>query len=517
MRPRRDRWGEMSQFRCVGSTDRPSVRRPRRSSTGVDISVDAGKWFDRGDRVWIRPGGTATTLALQLSHRLTMGEITCGKGADPGGAVGRPSPSGVHASTEARHMSARQAWTLLIVLTLLNGLVSLDRTIAQLIIEPIKQEFGLSDGQIGALLGVAFSIPFGISGLLLGPLADRVNRRRYLAATLSIWSAMTFLTGLASNYLVLLLARAGLGAAEAGTEPAVMSLIGDIFPARRRSTAVGIYKAGFPLGSLSASLITGYVVTEHGWRAAFFSTGAPGFVVALLLLLATREPRRGTMEAEAALGEPVSYREAVLFVVRDRQMAHLVSAFVLWMFGSSALAAFVIAYLHRTFGLSLKSIGIYYGAGSMLSIVSPIVFGIVADRVNGTGGQRIFLFLMALDVLVGASGVTTVLAPSLAIAIPAMLLWQFSSLGLATPCFGVVLSLTPVRMRGTVVSIIMVATMCIGFGVGPLFVGVLSDTIGGSRSLGQALLLTLTATTIASAALFYLAHRRGRRTDQASG
>ena len=426
------------------------------------------------------------------------------KALDPANAYATRRPTGEVAN---RAFSVRQGWTMLLVLTLLNILLSLDRTIAQLIAEPIKHEFHLSDSEIGALLGIAFGIPYGIFGLALGPLIDRVSRSRYLAVALSIWSGMTFVMGLSAGFLVMILARAGLGAAEAGASPAAMSLLGDIFPPNRRSTAVGIFKIGLPLGTLLASIITGYVVADHGWRAAFLFAGAPGFLVAILMLVGTAEPRRGAMEPGTAAVVPTPYREALRFVLRNARVTPFVLAFLLWMFGSSAFAAFSAAFLQRSHGLSLKDVGFYYGLGSVLGIVSPVIVGVAADRITGAGGRRIFLFLAAIVMVVGGSAIAALIAPGRGAAIAALLLWQFSSVGLAAPCLGVVISLTPVGMRGSVLSIVSVANMCVGFGVGPFFVGVVSDLIGGPNSLNEALVAVMALTTLASAGLFCLAGR----------
>src|SRR3546814_5118563 len=88
-----------------------------------------------------------------------------------------------------------------------------------ILVEPIKREYGLSDTQIGTLTGLAFAVPLSLVIIPIGVLADRVNRIRLVSILMLVWSSLTALTGLAQSFLMLLLARMGLGAAEAGAAP----------------------------------------------------------------------------------------------------------------------------------------------------------------------------------------------------------------------------------------------------------------------------------------------------------
>src|SRR5690606_13029058 len=108
----------------------------------------------------------------------------------------------------------------------------LDRTVVSIVIEPIRKEFGLSDGQLGLLTGMVYGLTFALAGIPLGLLVDRVNRRRLLAVLVLVWSGFTALAGFAQTFAHLLLARMGVGAAEAGGSPASMSIISDLFPPR---------------------------------------------------------------------------------------------------------------------------------------------------------------------------------------------------------------------------------------------------------------------------------------------
>ena len=82
--------------------------------------------------------------------------------------------------------------------------------------EPIKQELGLSDGQLGLLTSFAFAIFYVTAGIPIANLADRANRRNIISVVVALWSVMTALSGMAQNYFQLLAARIGVGVGEVG-------------------------------------------------------------------------------------------------------------------------------------------------------------------------------------------------------------------------------------------------------------------------------------------------------------
>ena len=116
----------------------------------------------------------------------------------------------------------------------------IDRQILSILLEPIKQDLGLSDSALGMLTGFAFALFYATLGIPIARFADRGNRRNLIALALTIWSGMTALSGLAQNFWHLLLARIGVGVGEAGCSPPAHSMIADYFPAENRATALGI-------------------------------------------------------------------------------------------------------------------------------------------------------------------------------------------------------------------------------------------------------------------------------------
>ena len=209
--------------------------------------------------------------------------------------------------------TTRYSWYVLGVLFLVYVLNFIDRQIPSILAQDIKASLRISDAQIGFLYGTAFAIFYALFGIPLGRLADSWYRGRLIAAGLTLWSAMTALSGLAGSYGQLALARIGVGIGEASASPAAYSLLGEYFPSRRRAFAISIYSSGLYVGAGLALPIGGWVAHAWssayghraapfglaGWQAAFLTVGLPGLLLALWVLT-LREPARGVAEGRMA-------------------------------------------------------------------------------------------------------------------------------------------------------------------------------------------------------------------------
>ena len=172
----------------------------------------------------------------------------------------------------------------------------IDRQILAILAPAIKTDLLLSDTQIGALSGVAFGIFYATLGIPIARLADRYSRVNIIAISLTIWSLMTALSGLAVNYWQLLIARIGVGIGEAGGSPPSHSMISDMFPADQRATALAIYALGIPIGTMLGNLGGGWISETFEWRTAFWVVGLPGVMLALIVRFTLKEPTRGAAE-----------------------------------------------------------------------------------------------------------------------------------------------------------------------------------------------------------------------------
>src|SRR3954452_15518342 len=229
--------------------------------------------------------------------------------------------------------STNGRYYLLVLLTLIYGLNFLDRTIFNVLIEPIKKEFALSDTAMGLLAGFGFVLFYSLMGIPIARVADRLNRRNIVAIALAFWSAMTFFCGMALSVTTLALARIGVGLGESAGTPASQSMVADLFNKNERPRALGIYAIGTYLGVFLGYFVGGYVNQHYGWRMAFFTAGLPGIALAAVLWLTVSEPKRGAM-AETFTPEPI--RPTLKFLVSQNTFVIVLIGFCLTTFTNYA-------------------------------------------------------------------------------------------------------------------------------------------------------------------------------------
>lgn len=215
------------------------------------------------------------------------------------------------------------SWYVLGVLVVVYILNFIDRQIISILALDIKSDLDLTDSDMGFLGGAAFAVFYALFGIPLGRLADNWGRVKLLSLGLSLWSAMTALSGFAQNQWQLTMARMGVGIGEATASPTAYSLISDYFPKRQRATALAIYSSGLYLGG-GVSLFIGAEIVQAwnasypaggplglaGWQAAFLAVGIPGLLVALWVAT-LREPVRGAMDGTPTKGAANPFGEFI--------------------------------------------------------------------------------------------------------------------------------------------------------------------------------------------------------------
>lgn len=213
------------------------------------------------------------------------------------------------------------SWYVLCVLVVVYILNFIDRQIISILAVDIQADLGLKYSDMGFLGGAAFAVFYALFGIPLGRLADNWSRVRLLSIGLTLWSAMTALSGFAYDKVSLTFARMGVGVGEATASPTAYSLISDYFPKQQKATALAIYSSGIYLGG-GVSLFIGASIVEAwnsawpaggpmglvGWQAAFLAVGIPGLLLALWVAT-LREPVRGAMDGIATTSSPTPFRE----------------------------------------------------------------------------------------------------------------------------------------------------------------------------------------------------------------
>lgn len=377
-------------------------------------------------------------------------------------------------------MSRAYARYVLALLSLVYVVSFIDRQILAMLIEPIKEEFGVSDTAMGLLTGFAFVLFYTLAGIPIARWADRASRKLIIAASLALWSAMTAASGLARSFAELAIVRVLVGVGEAGANPAAHSLISDYFPPQRRATALSVYACGVYLGSALAFLAGGWLVTRYDWRTAFYVVGLPGIALAAVVALTIRELPRGSAERCAPEAASVPMRAVLRFLLTRR-------AFVLIALGTSiqSLSGYGVltwgpTFLARVHAMSWTDIGVSLGwIIGVAGCSGAFAGGCLADRM-GARDVRWYMRLPALQ-SVGAIPflVGFALLPQASLSLLCFV--PFYALGAmyVGPMFSMIQGLVELRMRATAAAILLFVTNLVGLGLGPLTIGLLNDHVFG--------------------------------------
>lgn len=391
--------------------------------------------------------------------------------------------------------SSTPSRAMLILLTLAFVLNHLDRHILNITLNQIGQEFRLTDLQLGTLSGLAFAVIYVLLGFPIARSCRPGLRKPILITSLGLWSGMTMLMGGAANYLQLFLARIGVGIGEAGCVPPSHSMISDAYPGERRASALGFYSAGANAGLFLSFLVGSYVAASHGWRMAFLVAGAPGILLAIIMVFVLREPRSTQPVSSRPQSDTprVRYAEVLRLLLGNRCKRHvIIGSAVTAIVGYGALT-WIATFLVRIHGMPLPDAGLYLAVViGLLGAFGTWLGGVFSDRL-GRNDPRWRLGFVALTIFIAKPmSVLFYLAENtqlaLAIFVPVAILGAMY-LG---PAFAQIYSGLTDTMKPMATAIMMLILNLVGLGAGPVLVGFISDQLAptqGADSLRYALLV----------------------------
>lgn len=423
----------------------------------------------------------------------------------------------MRAPAEERTLSSRYPWYVLGILTLSQTCHGIDRAIIGLVLAPVGHEFALSDGQLGILAGFAYGIFFALAALPFGIAVDNWNRRNLMTAALTLWSGATALCSLATGFWTLLIGRAAVGTAEAGGSPTGMSLLSDYFGEDRRATAIGIWYLSSGIGLAIAFLVGGVIVQTAGWRWAFVAAGVPGLLLAPILLLTVREPKRGAHDGPAALQqeERLGLVQRIRLLSARPGLLYCIFAIVLIAAGIYGMSTWLTTFLIRVHAMPISRAGIiiaiaYGGLGSLGGFLAGWVIDAVNRRRGGFDPARTALFGAVIPLLTAITGIGTVIVQDLNLMLILLMACGFLSASYNGPIYAVIVTMAGPRLRGLAVSLVQLGANLIGVGAGAYLIGAVSDFVGGTAGvawgIGTAMLFTF-----AGGLLLLLASRAIRR------
>ena len=396
------------------------------------------------------------------------------------------------------------------IITSIYAINMLDRQIINVLAEPIKQDLGLNDTQMGMLSGLTFAIFYAALSLPIAMLADRQSRVRLISICCVVWSIFTALCAAATSFMHLALGRIGVAVGEAGGTPPSYSLIADLYGPAKRATALAIFTLGAPIGTAAGVLLGGTIGDAYGWRWAFVIASAPGFILAACLILFVREPKRGSLDASASAGPPPSLAEFLRKFIRTPLLLRTTIAASIGSFIFFGCAAWLPAFLMRERGMSLGEVGVYYSFGMGLAMgTGQVLGGVLADRFAQRWPRAIAIVPTVGFIVATPFFVIGLMEQTWQLALPIFLIAICGASLYGGAAGALIVQASHAAERSLATAVYLFFVNALGLGLAPLFIGIVSDATQSRHEFGGLMsgLLALVPFLFAAAALFWWVSR----------
>jgi MFS family permease len=391
-------------------------------------------------------------------------------------------------------MTARaNAWAALGLLTALNFVNYIDRSILFAVQELVKAEFHVNDKDIGFLTS-AFFVCYMVAAPLITPLADRFPRKYIMGLGALVWSVATLLTAITHNYDELLLRHVIVGIGEATFVVFSPAFISDLFPERERGRALSIFYLAIPVGTAFGYIIGGKLGEAHGWRMPFMICALPGVLLGLGVM-ALREPQRGASDHIADNVE----RGTILGLFRNKAYWTVCLGMAMMTFAVGGLQVWMPTFLTRVRNVPLGEANTVFGA-------MTVVAGTGATLLGGWLGDRLLRRTKSAYQLISAIGML-LSVPAMLVALfvsgPAMyaaiFVGEFLILLNTAPLNAALVNSVSARIRATAVAVNVFTIHLLGDAFSPTLIGAISD----KTNLQTGFLAAAVAAGVSAAVLFY--------------
>lgn len=411
---------------------------------------------------------------------------------------------------------------VLLLLTMIYALNFIDRQIIGILSPFIQADLGLSNSQMGLLKGLVFALFYTTIGIPIAWLADRYSRINIVSASVAVFSAFTALTGMASSFVSIGLARMGVGFGEAGSSPPSHSMISDLYPEDKRAGALGIFSLGIPIGLGFAYVLSGIVLgnPDNGsaWRDILIWLGVAGLALALLARLIIREPERGMQErADATILSTVPFKEGLAILLKIPSWWFMCFGITFTSFTAYAMSTWQMDYL-LPFNSAQSSPKKFTHIMYILGTANCFIYGLgtyLGGQITQKLAQRSVRWYGWVPAITVATAIPLIMITFWAPSTTAHLFFSAITLfflGMYLgPTFAIAQSLAPINMRAMSTALFFLILNLIALGGGPTAVGFLADYFKGQDynqilSVRYAISL-VTGSMILGVLSFYLASR----------
>jgi predicted MFS family arabinose efflux permease len=370
-----------------------------------------------------------------------------------------------------------RAW-LLFVLFLATALNLADRQGFAAVLPAIRTDLHLTDTDLGLLQGLGFAIVYTLMGLPLARLAEHRRRTRILAAATALFGMASALTSACRGFWSFLLCRVGVGIGDAGYAPTVASLIGDHFPTTRRASAMTLIWYGGPFGAFLGAALGGWIAHRGSWQKWFLGLGVVGVLVAILVMLTLREPRRGLADGIVTTGaeRPPSIATTFRFLIGKRSMCHVLIGAALASMTMNGLGQFWGRFFVAVHHADLAETGRVIGAMGAVAMVAGLSLGGFGVDLAGRLDRRWYVWGPGAALLLSTPllllGVTR---GTIAASVPILVIGLTLMFAYFTPTLAIAQNIVSANMRASSAFAVAAVVSIVGAGLGPALTGLISD------------------------------------------
>lgn len=353
-----------------------------------------------------------------------------------------------------------------------------DRQILASILPFLKEEWALTDSQCGMLVS-AVNIAISVMVIPSAFFIDRWSRKKMLALASTIWSLATGLGAFTSSFVQLLCCRFTLGIGEAVYNPSAIPLLAASFPKKLRTTAVSLTQIGTSLGTPLGTVLGAYIASRYGWRHVFFIVMIPGLILAFLSLFI--KDYKTPKDAKSSQ----SYLKVIREVLGIHSVRYVILCAICFYFYIGALINWLPTYFHRIGDIPITQASVYASMIFLCSIVCTIFSGPVIDFVKlykSNGASLVMVFCLFCACACYFAGYTMAAPASM---LQIALLAAGAGLGgfIVTGIYGCIVSVVQPGMSATAISLNIFSQNILGFAMGPLAAGILSDHFGLEKAM----------------------------------
>jgi multidrug resistance protein len=384
-------------------------------------------------------------------------------------------------------------WTALILLTALNLLNYVDRSVLFAVQPLVQSEFNLTNTQVGYLTS-AFLLFYMVAAPFVGPLADRYSRKRIIVGGAIFWSGLTLLTAVTHTYAELLVRHTLVGIGEATFVTIAPTFVADLFPENQRGRILGVFYLAIPVGTAAGYLLGGHLSPRYGWRFPFYIAAAPGFLLALAVLF-LHEPPRGQFDTEKETPE----RATILGLAKNPAFWTSTLGMAMMTFALGGIQVWMPTFLSRARGFTLEAANFKFG-------IIIVVDGILASLAGGWLGDYLlprmkgaYYFVSAASMGLGVPFMVIALFMRGPIMLPAIAVSAFFLLLNTSPLNAALINSVSAQIRATALAVNIFIFHLLGDVPSPTLMGYVAD----KRSLQAAFILPVIAMVVSSAILFY--------------